>query len=133
MLPSFVTMPHPLVRVSRAESKSTWRKIAAWAGWVLAWFWAIFGIGGGLSLMITRGPLPLTNGWFICSRVSLRASHRYALAEAFSLQTFRKHPSHRRIIVRCRWQNRPAYRKPRSLAIPLTQRWWGGLQGNPGK
>jgi hypothetical protein len=66
MLPSFVTMPHPAPRVSPAEPKSiTWRKIAAWAGWVLAWFWAIFGIGGGLWLMITRGPLPLTNGWFI--------------------------------------------------------------------
>jgi len=59
-------MPDPAPRVSPAEPKSsTWRKIAAWAGWVLAWFWAIFGIGGGLSLMITRGPLPLTNGWFI--------------------------------------------------------------------
>jgi hypothetical protein len=66
MLASFVTVPHPAPRVSPAEPKSiTWRKIAAWAGWVLAWFWAIFGIGGGLSLMITRGPLPLTNGWFI--------------------------------------------------------------------
>jgi hypothetical protein len=66
MLPSFVIMPHPAPRVSPAEPKSiTWRKIAAWAGWVLAWFWAIFGIGGGLWLMITRGPLPLTNGWFI--------------------------------------------------------------------
>ena len=49
-------------------------------------------------------------------------SNRYALAEGFSPQTFRQHPSHRRIIVRCRWQNRLAYRKPRSLAITLTQR-----------
>jgi len=47
-------------------------------------------------------------------------SQRYALAEAFSPQTFRQHPSHRRIIVRCRRQNRLAYRKPRSLAITLT-------------
>ena len=51
-------------------------------------------------------------------------SHRYALAEAFSPQTFRQHPSHRRIIVRCRWQNRLAYRKPCSLAITLTHWWW---------
>src|SRR5215470_11750018 len=56
-------------------------------------------------------------------------SHRYALAEAFSPQTFQQHPSHRRIILRCRWQNRLAYRKPRSLAITLTQRWW--VQGAP--
>ena len=49
-------------------------------------------------------------------------SHRYTLAEAFSPQTFRQHPSHRRIIVRCRWQNRLAYRKPRSLAITVTQK-----------
>ena len=61
-----VIMPHPAPDVSRAETKSiTWRQLAAWAGWLLAWFWALFGIGGGLWLMITRGPLPLTNGWFI--------------------------------------------------------------------
>jgi len=59
-------MPHPAPDGSSVETKGiTWRKTAAWAGWILAWFWALFGIGGGLWLMITRGPLPLTNGWFI--------------------------------------------------------------------
>jgi len=126
MLASFVTVPHPAPRVSPAEPKSiTWRKIAAWAGWVLAWCWAILGIGGGLSLMITRGPLP-PDQRVVHTVLGSRCvpSHRYAVAEAFSPQTFRQHPSHRRIIVRCRWQNRLAYRKPRSLAITLTQRWW---------
>lgn len=29
-----------------------------------AWAWAIVAGGGGLGLLITLGPLPLTNGWF---------------------------------------------------------------------
>jgi hypothetical protein len=32
--------------------------------WVAAWGWAIVAGGGGLLLLVTRGPLPLTNGWF---------------------------------------------------------------------
>jgi hypothetical protein len=29
-----------------------------------AWGWTVLAGGGGLVLLITRGPLPLTNGWF---------------------------------------------------------------------
>jgi hypothetical protein len=40
------------------------RKLAQITGSVLAWFWTILAGGGGLGLIITLGPLPLTNGWF---------------------------------------------------------------------
>lgn len=40
------------------------RKLARIVGWLAAWVWAIVAGGGGLGLIITRGPLPLTNGWF---------------------------------------------------------------------
>ncbi|MGB9205497.1 MAG: hypothetical protein WCB94_16185 [Terriglobales bacterium] len=33
-------------------------------GWIAAWAWAIFAGGGGLWLLWTKGPWPLTNGWF---------------------------------------------------------------------
>ena len=43
----------------------TWdQKVGRAVGWVAAWPWAIVAGGGGLGLLITRGPLPLTNGWF---------------------------------------------------------------------
>ena len=30
----------------------------------LAWTWTVLAGGGGLVLLVARGPLPLTNGWF---------------------------------------------------------------------
>ncbi len=33
-------------------------------GWVVAWVWAVVAGGGGFLLLLARGPLPLTNGWF---------------------------------------------------------------------
>jgi hypothetical protein len=33
-------------------------------GWIAAWAWAILAGGGGLWLLWTKGPLPLTNDWF---------------------------------------------------------------------
>src|SRR5437016_3183969 len=33
-------------------------------GWLAAWAWTIIAVCGGLGLIITQGPLPLTNGWF---------------------------------------------------------------------
>jgi len=30
----------------------------------IAWGWTLMAGGGGLALLIMRGPLPLTNGWF---------------------------------------------------------------------
>jgi hypothetical protein len=40
---------------------------AAWVatlGFIAAWAWTIVAGGGGLWLLWTRGPWPLTNGWF---------------------------------------------------------------------
>lgn len=33
-------------------------------GWIAAWAWTIVAGIGGLGLVITLGPWPLTNGWF---------------------------------------------------------------------
>lgn len=44
------------------------RKTFEVLGWIAAWGWAILAGGGGLLLLWTKGPLPLTNGWFaLCS------------------------------------------------------------------
>ena len=46
-------------------ARRTWRqKLAEALGWVAAWAWTIIAGVGGLGLIIPRGPLPLTNGWF---------------------------------------------------------------------
>jgi hypothetical protein len=33
-------------------------------GLVAAWGWAILAGGGGIMLLVEKGPWPLTNGWF---------------------------------------------------------------------
>jgi len=33
-------------------------------GLICAWAWAIVAGGGGFLLLLGKGPLPLTNGWF---------------------------------------------------------------------
>ena len=38
--------------------------LGATLGWIAAWAWTILAGGGGLWLLWTKGPLPLTNGWF---------------------------------------------------------------------
>ena len=38
--------------------------LGAGLGWIAAWAWAIAAGGGGLWLLWTKGPWPLTNGWF---------------------------------------------------------------------
>jgi len=40
------------------------RKLARVFGWLAAWVWTIVAGIGGLGLLITQGPLPVTNGWF---------------------------------------------------------------------
>ena len=35
-----------------------------WLAGTAAWIWAIVAGGGGFLLLLSRGPLPLTNGWF---------------------------------------------------------------------
>jgi len=39
-------------------------KLGAALGWVALWAWTIVAGGGGLLLLLEKGPLPLTNGWF---------------------------------------------------------------------
>ena len=34
-------------------------------GWIIGWAWAFFTAIAGLELIITRGPWPPTNGWFV--------------------------------------------------------------------
>jgi hypothetical protein len=46
--------PKTVVRTTRTDR----------LGWIGAWTWAIVAGGGGLILLATKGPLPLTNGWF---------------------------------------------------------------------
>ena len=33
-------------------------------GSIVAWIWTALAGGGGLVLLLTKGPWPLTNGWF---------------------------------------------------------------------
>jgi hypothetical protein len=50
---------------NRTEKKTVAsRAFVSGLAWVAAWVWALVAGGGGLSLLVTRGPLPLTNGWF---------------------------------------------------------------------
>jgi hypothetical protein len=38
---------------------------------IAAWAWTLVAAGGGVMLLIERGPWPLTNGWFaVCSGVA---------------------------------------------------------------
>jgi hypothetical protein len=44
-------------------------EIARWTlagalGFVAAWTWTLLAAGGGVWLLLTKGPWPLTNGWF---------------------------------------------------------------------
>lgn len=63
---------HPFMTSLRSDPKEDGpekkpaapRRWIAGAGWVAAWIWALVAGGGGLVLLLTRGPLPLTNGWF---------------------------------------------------------------------
>jgi len=39
--------------------------------WLAGWAWCVLAGGGGLWLLCTRGPWPLTNGWYaLCSGLS---------------------------------------------------------------
>ncbi len=50
--------------MEQATEESSVRKLAWVFGWLAAWAWTIVAVIGGLGLIITQGPLPLTNGWF---------------------------------------------------------------------
>jgi hypothetical protein len=51
----------PVDEKQTANTRATW--VAA-LGWIAAWVWTIVAGGGGGWMLWTRGPWPLTNGWF---------------------------------------------------------------------
>jgi len=59
---------HHIKDVEKRREQTTWWTWGAKLGRVLgssaAWAWTIVAGIGGLGLLITLGPLPLTNGWF---------------------------------------------------------------------
>jgi hypothetical protein len=50
--------------MDRTAEPALGQKLARAFGCLVAWAWTILAGGGGLGLIITRGPWPLTNGWF---------------------------------------------------------------------
>jgi hypothetical protein len=51
----------------KAESAQNTARQTTWIrtlGWLAAWAWTIVAAGGGGWLLWTKGPWPLTNGWF---------------------------------------------------------------------
>ena len=48
----------------KPEPRATPRTVFIALGWIAAWAWTLAAGGGGLWLLLTRGPWPLTNGWF---------------------------------------------------------------------
>src|SRR5437773_7047121 len=71
------------------------QKLGRTSGCFVAWAWTIVAGGGGLGLIITRGPWPLTNGWFALfsgiSACPLTAwlLKKYVGISAFGLGSFR--------------------------------------------
>ncbi|HUI40920.1 MAG TPA: hypothetical protein VL523_03015 [Terriglobia bacterium] len=48
-----------------AEQKTvTSRKVGAALGWTAVWAWTIVAGGGGVGLLVLRGPWKPTHGWF---------------------------------------------------------------------
>jgi hypothetical protein len=50
--------------MDQATEESPVRKLTLVFAWLTAWAWTVAAVIGGLRLIITHGPLPLTNGWF---------------------------------------------------------------------
>jgi hypothetical protein len=46
---------------TKASPPREWGKTLAW---IAAWVWTVIAGGGGWMLLLEKGPLPLTNGWF---------------------------------------------------------------------
>ena len=67
-------MELPQARVDRFSGDSipmSVQQVARVLGWLIAWAWTLLAGGGGLVLLIQKGPWPLTNGWFaLCSGIS---------------------------------------------------------------
>ena len=47
-----------------SEPRLTLGAIVVALGFLAAWAWTLVAGGGGLWLLLTKGPWPLTNGWF---------------------------------------------------------------------
>ena len=46
---------------TKSSTPRTWGKTL---GWIAAWVWIVMAGGGGFMLLLEKGPLPVTNGWF---------------------------------------------------------------------
>lgn len=57
-------LAHLIEKVGETTQRTWGQELGRTLGWLVAWAWTIIAGGGGLGLLITRGPLPLTNGWF---------------------------------------------------------------------
>jgi hypothetical protein len=54
-----------LSQPANAKAKTIRRTtLGAGLGWIAAWAWTIAAAVGGIWLLWTKGPWPLTNGWF---------------------------------------------------------------------
>ena len=75
------------VQSSGVTPPSTTRR--TWAGvlgLVAAWAWAILAGGGGVMLLIEKGPWPLTNGWFaLCSGIAACPLTAWAAKRGFGV------------------------------------------------
>ncbi len=49
---------------SETQNTVTLSKVVAVLGLIAAWTWTLFAGGGGVGLLIIRGPWKLTHGWF---------------------------------------------------------------------
>lgn len=59
-----MSTPPKIVVADSAAATEQPRKWAAIFGLIVAWAWALLAGGGGIMLLIEKGPWPLTNGWF---------------------------------------------------------------------
>ncbi len=90
-------MPADHVPSTRGFDRTRWLALAVAS---LAWTWTILAGGGGLMLLILKGPWPLSHGWFAMfsgiaacpllvplawrlARVELSGRVRFAVALAF--------------------------------------------------
>lgn len=69
------------------QSSVARRKWTAVFGLIAAWAWAILAGGGGLMLLIDKGPWPLTNGWFaLCSGIAACPVTAWAAKRGFGVK-----------------------------------------------
>jgi hypothetical protein len=52
------------INPKRTQWTITRSKLGSAIGEIAAWTWTVLAGGGGLLLLLEKGPRPLTNGWF---------------------------------------------------------------------